>query len=325
VSQLQDRLVTVFGGSGFVGRYVVKHLAERGARVRVAVRRPDEALFLKPMGVVGQIVPTPANIRVETSVAAAVAGADAVVNLVAVLYERGRQSFEALHVRGAEVVARQAAAAGARHLVQVSSLSADANSPSAYGRSKAAGEAAVRAAFPAATIMRPSLVFGAEDQFFNRFAGLARLAPALPLIAGGTAKFQPVYVGDVAAAIVRALEDPASAGKTYELGGPRVYSFAELLRLTLRETGRRRMLVPLPTAPAKVMAFFAELASALSPLPMAPPLTRDQVTLLGLDNVVAPGAPGLGDLGIVPTAVEGVLPSYLFRFRRGGKTVPRFG
>jgi NADH dehydrogenase len=320
---MQDRLVTVFGGSGFVGRYVVKHLAEQGARVRVAVRRPDNALFLKPMGTVGQIVPMQANLRSEPSVAVAVAGADAVVNLVAVLYERGPQSFAALHARGAAVVARQAAAAGVKHLVQVSSLSADPTSPSAYARSKAAGEAAVREAFPAATIVRPSIVFGAEDQFFNRFAALAQLSPALPLIGGGTARYQPVYVGDVAAAIVRALEEPGAAGKTYELGGPRTYTFAELLQMMLHETGRRRLLLPLPVPLANFMAFFMELGSRLAPI--APPLTRDQIALLGLDNVVAPGALGLGDLGLVPTAVEGVLPSYLLRFRRGGKTVPRFG
>jgi len=320
---LQDRLVTVFGGSGFVGRYVVKHLAERGARVRVAVRRPEEALFLKPMGVVGQIVPVQANIRAEPSVAAAVAGADAVVNLVAVLYEKGAQSFAALHARGAQVIARQAAQAGVTALVHVSSLSADPQGASAYARSKAAGEAAVREAFPAATVVRPSLIFGAEDQFFNRFGALARTSPVLPLIGGGAAKFQPVYVGDVAAAIVAALDDPAAAGKTYELGGPRTYSFAELMRITLEQTGRHRLLLPLPVPLANAMALFAELGGQLLPFP--PALTRDQVKLLGSDNVVHPGALGLADLGLAPTPLEGILPGYMLRYRRGGRAVPRFG
>jgi len=316
---MQNRLVTVFGGSGFVGRYLVKQLAEEGARVRVAVRRPDEALFLKPLGDVGQIVPVQANLRVESSVAAAVAGADMVVNLVGILYESGRQSFAAVHGRGAEVVARQARLAGAKRFIQVSAIGADPGSDSAYARSKSAGEAAVRREFPDATIIRPSIVFGPEDGFFNLFGALARLSPVLPLIGGGKTRFQPVYVGDVARAIVAALRDPATAGRIFELGGPRIYSFADLMRLVLAETGRSRFLVPVPVPLAMINAFFLELL----PVPL---LTRDQVRQLQHDNVTAPGAPGLADLGLKPTPVEAVIPSYMQRFRRGGRTIaPRFG
>ncbi len=316
---MHDHLVTVFGGSGFIGRYVVKHLVGRGARVRVAARRPDEALFLKPLGTVGQVVTTQANLRVPASVAAAVSGADAVINLVGLLRQSGTQSFSAVHAQGAATVAAAASAAGVKQLVQVSAIGADPGSPSAYGRSKAAGEAAARQHFPAATIIRPSVVFGAEDKFFNLFASMARLSPVLPLIGGGKTRFQPVYVVDVAEAIVRTLETPAAQGKTYELGGPLIYSFAELMQLVLRQTGRRRLLVPVPIPLAMLEAFFLEF------LPN-PPLTRDQVRMLRRDNVADPTLPGLADLGIEPTAAESVLPTYLFRFRRGGARVaPRFG
>ncbi|MCW5729791.1 MAG: complex I NDUFA9 subunit family protein [Alphaproteobacteria bacterium] len=308
---MQRGLVTVFGGSGFVGRYAVKQLAEAGWRVRVAVRRPDEGLFLKPMGDVGQITLTQANLRVEPSVAAAVAGADAVVNLVGILYESGAQRFAAVQARGAELVARAARAAGARRLVHVSAIGADEHSASLYARSKAMGEAAVRREFPDATILRPSVIFGAEDGFLNRFGAMARISPFLPLIGGGATRFQPVYVGDVAAAIARALADDAAAGRTYELGGPRVYSFRELMALVLRETGRRRALLPIPFAIAGMQALFLEL------LPV-PPLTRDQVELLRHDNLPAAGAPGLADLAIAPTPLEVHAPSILARYRRAG-------
>jgi NADH dehydrogenase len=305
-------IVTVFGGAGFYGRYVVRALARRGARVRVACRRPDEAMRCKPMGDVGQIVPVAANIRDDASVAAAVAGADAVVNLVAVLYERGRQTFEAVHHQGASRIAHTAAAAGVRRLVHVSAIGADRHARADYARTKGEGEDAVRQAFPRATIVRPSILFGPEDDFFNRFAAMARLSPALPLIGGGQTRFQPVYVCDAAAAVAAALADPAAMGRIYELGGPRVYTFKELMERLLQEIGRRRLLVPVPFWLATAQAWFLEW------LPV-PPLTRDQVRLLRQDNVVSPGAAGLADLGITPTALDVILPTYLARYRRGGR------
>jgi NADH dehydrogenase len=305
------RTATVFGGSGFIGRYVVKRLAREGWVVRAAVRLPQSALFLRTMGPLGQVTPIAANLRDERSVADAVATVDAVVNLVGILYEKGRQTFDAVHVQGAAAVARAAAAAGVARLVHVSALGADAASDSSYARSKAAGEQAVRAAFPGAVIMRPSIVFGPEDEFFNRFAAMAELAPALPLIGGGRTRFQPVYVGDVAEAIVKAIDREDAAGRTYELGGPRVYSFRELMELLLREIRRKRWLLDLPVGLASLQAGLLEL------LPV-PPLTRDQVRLLGHDNVVAPGALTLADLGIAPVAPEIILPTYLDRFRPRG-------
>jgi len=309
---MRYRRVTVLGGSGFIGRYIVKRLAARGAVVAVVSRHASAAGFLRPMGDVGQIAPIDASLADEARLAAAVEGADAVVCSVGILYERGRQRFDLVHHQGPARLARLAAAAGVKRFVHISAIGADATSPSAYARTKAAGEAAVRAAFPAATILRPSIVFGPEDDFFNRFAALARLLPALPLIGGGRTRFQPVYVGDVADAVMAALDRPEAAGRTYELGGPRVYTFRELMELMLRETHRRRALVDLPFALASLQATFLEW------LP-TPPLTRDQVRLLQQDNVVAPGQPGLADLGIAPTALELVLPTYLDRFRRGGR------
>lgn len=305
------KLATVFGGSGFIGRYVVQRLAKHGWLVRVAVRRPDEALFLKTMGDVGQITPVAANLRHQGSVEAAVMGADAVVNLVGLLYESGRQRFDAIHVEGARRAAEAAHRAGATRFLHLSAIGADPASPAAYGRTKAAGEKAVLAAFPGATIFRPSIVFGPEDAFFNRFAELARLLPALPLIGGGHTRFQPVYVGDVADAAMAALESAAAQGKTFELGGPRIYSFRELMEILLKEIQRRRLLLPLPFALASLQAAFMEF------LPV-PPLTRDQVQLLKRDNVVSPGMPGLKDLGIEPTALEPIIPTYLARYRPGG-------
>lgn len=308
------KVATLFGGSGFIGRYVVRHLAKQGHVIRVAVRHPEAAGFLKPLGDVGQITPIPASLLVEDSVKRAVEGADLVINLVGVLYEKGRQTFRAVHAEGAAAVARAAAAAGASDLVHVSALGADANSPADYARTKAAGEAAVREAFPAAVILRPSVVIGPEDDFFNRFAVMARLSPALPLLNGGRTRFQPVYVGDVAQAIVTALNDPACRGRTYELGGPRVYSFKELLELLLHEIHRRRLLLPLPMPLARLQARFLEL------LPK-PPLTRDQLRLLERDNVVGSGALTFADLGIQPQTIETVLPNYLDRYRPGGRFV----
>ncbi|MEX2650642.1 MAG: complex I NDUFA9 subunit family protein [Alphaproteobacteria bacterium] len=300
------RLVTIYGGSGFIGRHLVRRLAADGWRIRVAVRDPEAGLFLKPMGGVGQIALVRADVRDADAVGAAAAGADAIVNLVAILYEGGGRTFQAIHVDGAANIARAAAQAGVKRLVHVSAIGADKTSPAAYGRTKAQGEEAARAGFPGATILRPSIVFGAEDQFFNRFAALARVSPALPVIAGAT-RFQPVFVGDVAEAVRRCLDDPASAGKTYELAGPRVYTFRELLRYVLQVTGRRRLLVPVPTGIAMLQATVLEL------LPV-PPLTRDQVRMLQRDNVA--GVPGLAELGITPTPVESVVPGYLARFRR---------
>lgn len=301
-------LVTVFGGSGFIGRYVVQRLARAGWQVRVAVRRPDEALFLKTAGDVGQVTPVVANIRDDASVAAAVRGADAVVNLVGILYSSGRQTFDAVHAKGAGRAAAAAKAAGATRFIQISAIGADLQSAASYAKSKAAGEQAVKAAFAGATILRPSIVFGPEDEFFNRFARLAMLSPALPLIGGGQTKFQPVFVADIAAAVEKALDDETTAGKTYELGGPRVYSFRDLMSLLLKEIGRCRALVPLPFALASLQA------SVLQLLPM-PLLTVDQVRSLKTDNVVGSGAAGFKELGLAPTSLDSVLPTYLDKYR----------
>jgi uncharacterized protein YbjT (DUF2867 family) len=304
--------VTIFGGSGFVGRHLVRRLAKTGARITVAVRRPEPAKFLRTMGDVGQITPVAVNILDDRSVANAIAGSDAVVNLVGVLYESGRLSFQAVHADAPARMARAAAAAGASRFVQVSAIGAEANAASNYAQSKAAGESAVRAAFPSATILRPSIVFGPEDNFFNQFAGLARLLPFLPLFGGGQSRFQPVYVGDVADALMAALTHPDVQGKTYELGGPRSYSFKELMTLTFTMTGRRRPLISIPFGLAALQASLLELL----PKPL---LTRDQLKQLAIDNVVSPGSLGLSALGVTPTAAEIVLPGYLDRFRPGGR------
>jgi uncharacterized protein YbjT (DUF2867 family) len=313
-----NKLAVLFGGSGFIGRYAVRSLASGGWRIRAAERRPDLAGHLQPMGAVGQIHAIQANLRYDESVRRAVEGADAVVNLVAVLAESGRQTFQALHVDGARRAAKAAKAAGARTFVHISAIGADVDSRSNYGRSKGEGEAAVLAEFPGAIILRPSIVFGPEDAFFNRFAGLARMAPVLPLI-GGQSRFQPVYVGDVAEAIAAALNGKAKPGAIYELGGPEVLTFQTLLERTMTYAEQQRPLLPIPFGLAK-------LGAALSkPLPLSlRPMTVDQVRLLQQDNIVTPAAHHenrtLAGLGIAaPRAVESIVPAYLTRYRPKGQ------
>ena len=310
---MQGMRITVFGGAGFVGRYIVKRLAAAGAGVRVACRDPERAKFLKPAGGVGQVVPVQANLRYPESVRAAVEGVDAVVNCVGVLVSRGPQSFSAIHAAGAGEVAAAAAGAGVRQLVHISAIGADAESTAAYARSKAAGERAVREAFPDAAILRPSLIIGPEDDFFNRFALLARLLPALPLVGGGFTRFQPAYVGDVADGAVAALD---RAGGVFELGGPKVYSFRQLMELLLEEIGRKRLLVPVPFQVMQAKAAFIQFVPGA-------PITPDQVESLKYDNVVSEGAAGFAELGIEPTDIETVIPTYLDRFRIRGRFAGR--
>ncbi len=303
--------VTVFGGSGFIGRHLVRRLARAGATVTVAVRYPEGAQFLKPMGDVGQVTPVYANIRKPATVARAVEGADAVVNLVGVLHQ-GDQNFAAIHAAGARAVAQAAAAAGITNLVQMSALGASDTSEASYARTKFAGEAAVREAVPTAVILRPSVVFGPEDNFLNRFGAMARIAPALPLVGGGETRFQPVYVGDVADAIVAAISREDAAGRTFELGGPRVMRFREILEFVVGATGRFALLLPIPFGIAKVMGAFLQF------LP-SPPLTLDHVRLLQDDNVVADDADGFAALGIAELEpIEAIAPAYLARFRKPG-------
>jgi uncharacterized protein YbjT (DUF2867 family) len=320
-----QQLVTVFGGSGFIGRHLVRALARRGYRVRAAVRRPDLALFLQPLGNVGQVVPVQANLRYPDSVRRALDGADAVVNLVGILAEGGKQTFDAVQAQGARAVAEAAAGAGIGRLVQMSAIGADAGSASLYARTKAAGEAAARAAVPGAVVVRPSIVFGPEDSFFNRFAALARMSPVLPLIGGGETRFQPVFVGDVAEAIARAIDGKLQPGATYELGGPEVKTFRALMEYVLKVTGRRRLLVPLPFEAARLQATVLEglKYASFGMLPEEFLLTRDQVSLLEHDNVVSAEAERegrtLAGIGIAAESIEAVVPSYLYRFRRLGQ------
>ena len=320
-----DRLATVFGGSGFVGRHVVRALAREGWRVRVAVRRPDLAGFLNPLGAVGQIEAVQANLRYPESVKAAVEGADAVVNAAGIKRQSGRQSYEAVHVFGAGEIARAAAAEGVGSLVHLSGIGADAASRNPYIASKGRGEAATREAFPGAIMLRPSVVFGPEDDFFNRFAALAPFLPVLPLFGGGATKLQPVFAGDVALAAAHALDDAAAAGRTYELGGPEVMSLREAVERTLRIIERRRALLPLPFGVSRLIARSTEIASAitLGRFPKMLTTTRDEIELLRHDNVVSAAALAEGrtlrDLGVNPQGVEAIAPSYLYRFRKTGQ------
>jgi NADH dehydrogenase len=320
-----QQLVTVFGGSGFVGRHVVRALARRGYRVRVAVRRPDLANFLQPLGIVGQIHAVQANLRYPASVAAAVKGADAVINLVGIMQEQGRQGFSSVQANGTRAVAQACAAAGITRLVHVSALGADAESRSAYARTKAEGEAAVFAAVPGAVVLRPSVMFGPEDSFFNRFASMARMLPVLPLVGDGATKFQPAFVGDVAEVVARAVDGTVQGARVYELGGPEVLSLRQIVEEICRVTGRKRLLAPLPFPLARIMGSVLQFADTLT-LGLIPDelvLTRDQVTLLESDNVVSPAAASEGrdfaGLGIAPTSVEAIVPSYLWRFRKTGQ------
>ncbi len=317
-----DTLITIFGGSGFLGRHVVRALAQRRYRIRVAVRRPDLAGHLQPLGRVGQIHAVQANLRNPDSVAVAARGSDVVINLVGILYESGRQSFDAVQTFGAESVARAAAAHGAR-MVHVSAIGANKNSTAAYGRTKAKGEELVLALTPDATIFRPSIVFGPNDDFFNRFAALARMSPALPLIGGGHTRFQPVFAGDVAEAIAKAVAGETRPGAIYELGGPEIFTFKELMEFILATIERRRILAPLPFWVAKLQAWMFELVSGISLGLVRPMLTRDQVELLKYDNVVSDAARDdartLEGLGIAARSVPAIVPSYLWRFRKAGQ------
>ena len=318
-----ETLITVFGGSGFLGRHVVRALAKRQYRIRVAVRRPDLAGYLQPLGRVGQIHAVQANVRNRPSVAAAVRGSDVVINLVGILFESGRQRFDAVQSFGAEGVALAAAAHNAR-MVHISAIGADEDSSAAYARAKRRGEELVLAATPEATIFRPSILFGPNDDFFNRFAGIARLSPFLPLVGGGHTRFQPVFAGDVAEAIAKAVDGATRPGSIYELGGPDVYTFRELMEFTLATIERRRLLLPLPFGLAKLQAAIFELVSKFPLRVLSKPLlTRDQVELLRYDNVVSDTARRDGltleGLGITPQSITAIVPTYLWRFRKAGQ------
>ena len=316
MNQASRQLITIIGGTGFVGRHLVQKLASQGYRIRIGVRRPDLAGHLQPLGGVGQIMPVQANVRFPASLQSACQGADIVINLTGILAESGNQSFEAVHEFGAEAIAKAATQAGAQKLIHMSAIGADENSSSAYGQSKARGEAMVKKAFPGASIIRPSIVFGPEDEFFNKFADMARFSMVLPLIGGGNTKFQPVFVGDVANAISKIVNSDNLAGKTFELGGPQVFSFKELLDFVLETTERKRILLPIPWFAAKAMG------SVLGFLPYSL-LTRDQVLMLETDNVVSEQAQKQGwtldGLDIKPETIASQVPSYLFRYKKFGQ------
>ncbi len=321
----RDRIVTVFGGSGFIGRHFVRALARDGWRVRVATRRPDLAFHLQPLGRVGQINAVQANVRHPDSLAAALRGAEAAVNLVGILAPWGKQTFDAVHAQGAGAIAKAVGEAGLANFIHMSAIGADARSASAYARTKAEGEAAVRAALPRAAILRPSVVFGPEDQFFNRFATMARIMPVLPLIGGGKTRLQPVYVGDVAEAGARLLRGAGQDGATYELGGPAVRTMKELLEYVLATIHRRRLLAPLPFSVAAPLGSVTETVNKflLGLLPREFVFTADQVELLKHDNVVSAEAVAegrtLAGLGITPESIEAIVPTYLYRFRKTGQ------
>lgn len=319
--QPSDRVITIIGGSGFLGRHIVRALARRGYRIRVACRRPDLAGHLQPLGNTGQIMMVQANVRYPASLAAACEGAYAVINLTGVLYSAGAQSFDAVHAFGAEASAKAARGAKARLFIQMSAIGADANSAAEYARTKAEGEIRARAAFPGAIVLRPSIVFGPEDSFFNRFASLARISPFLPLIGGGETKFAPVFAGDVGEAVVRLVDAGEASGATYELGGPEVFTFRQLMEFTLDTIERKRLLIPLPWGVARLQAAIL----GLLPKPL---LTMDQVELLKTDNVVSEAARRddrtLEGLGITPQGIEGIVPGYLYRYRKAGQfTAPK--
>lgn len=334
---MADRLVTVFGGSGFVGRHLINKMVEKGWRVRVASRDIEKAKFLKPLGQLGQVSLMPTNVNDEASVRRACAGADAVINLIGILHESGKSTFDRVHAEVAGTIARIAKEEGVRQYLHMSALGASKDSESAYARSKAAGEERVRAAFPEATLFRPSVIFGPEDDFYNRFGVMARLLPALvyvtqdapalkrdaggfvfDLYGSGGPKLQPVYVGDVAEAMLRVLEDDSQAGKTFELGGPEVYSLREIMQQVVHHTRHKRPVLPMPMWMAKIQA------AVLQYLPK-PPLTPDQVKLLSQDNVVSGQCPGLRDLGIEPELADAILPRYLERFRTMHRQIRRLG
>ena len=315
---MSDKVVTIFGGSGFLGRHIVRRLAHEGYRIKVAVRHPSDGYLLQPAGKVGQIAILKCDIKKDAEVAAAVARADAVVNLVGILKSGGGQTFDDIHDEGATRIAKAAAQAKVKRLVHISAIGADAESKSEYARTKAAGEEGVRSAFRAATILRPSIAFGPEDHFFNRFAALMRLAPGVfPSFGGGRTRFQPVYVGDIAGAVANALANDATAGKTYELGGPVVYSFKELLQYIAKTTARDPLLLPIPF-------WMLSLGAAMTGWVPGAPITYDQSKLLRVDNVVKNGRDAasvgtIADLGIAPTAVEAIVPSYLWAYRATGQ------
>jgi NADH dehydrogenase len=312
-----SKLVTIYGGSGFVGRYIARRLAQAGWRIRVAVRRPNEAMHVKTYGVVGQVEPVFCNIRDDESVRSVMQGADAVVNCVGTFDRKGRNNFDAVQHEGAERIARLAAQEGVERMVHISAIGANAESDSIYAQTKAQGEAGILDAFPKAVILRPSVIFGPEDNFFNRFAGMTRFSPFLPVV-GGDTKFQTVYVDDVAHAAAKGVMGEAEPG-IYELGGPDVNTFRELMTEMLKVIRRRRIIVNLPFWMANIMAFAMELVQTISLGLIPPQITRDQVRSLRVDNVVAENAKGFADLGIEPTSLEAVLPDYLWRFRPAGQ------
>ena len=312
-----SQLVTIYGGSGFVGRYIARRMAKLGWRVRVAVRRPNEAIFVKPYGTVGQVEPVLCNIRDDRSVAAAMAGADAVVNCVGTFDARGKNNFDAVQHEGAERIARLAAEASVARLVHISSIGADPDAESDYARTKGEGEQGVLSHFPSAVILRPSVVFGAEDEFFNRFAGMARISPIVPVV-GGTTRFQPVFVDDIAAAAEKAIVGEAASG-IYELGGPEAATFSDLIHRMLDHIRRRRVVVNLPFWLASFQAATFDFLSMITLGLFKAPITGDQVKSLRQDNVVSDNVRGFADLGISPTAMEAVLPDYLWRFRPSGQ------
>lgn len=308
---MEPKIVTIVGGTGFLGRYAVRRLARAGYRLRVVARRPDAALHLKTAGDVGQIVLLPGDVTRPETLSGKLDGSHAVVNLTGILFESGRQTFDAVHTKGADRLAQAAKAAGVKRFIHVSALAIDKAPGSRYAHSKLMGESAVLEAFPDATILRPSIIFGPEDNFFNQFARMASLSPVLPLIGGGNTRFQPVYVDDAAAAIEASLTRPDAKGHIYELGGPNIYTFKALLQYILTTTGKRAKLLTLPFSTASLIGAAGEW------LPK-PPLTRDQVTLLKTDNVVSPNARTFANLGITPKAMEQIVPQYLARFHKPG-------